>query len=406
MAYLFTVPARSTSTTDKRASTLKPKISYINVVENFPWTLTQSAPTAIKQTPYIELKEFQMKDAALNQMLKAYNKTIDTTSDLDAAFSAGGILLEPNSLLGETSNDLAYENLYDHTGNETGFRYKFPYFENPQNTTNNWTARSSYDQMIQLQRVLAEVSATVEYLNIYAGGAMTEESYLKGLEELLTKFPPTGQGVATLAAIIAAEAAERQGVTGEYLQRAKRIFIDVNVMAVDLQRTYEQLEIALKSATGNIGEDPVLDKPHIWSSSQPRVFNITFPLFNVNPFDDRNAEKTISYNWELCYLLAYQNQYNKINLFTGEPPVFYEVNVPGVYYTKAAYVSNLTILNVGNIRNMFLPVGNSGGSQSNYMSVNVPDAYVVNMTLVDFFMPSRNFLDTINNQGKRNRIKE
>jgi hypothetical protein len=132
------------------------------------------------------------------------------------------------------------------------------------------------------------------------------------------------------------------------------------------------------------------------------VFNISFPLFNTHPAKEDNPNETIARNWELCYLLTYQNLYNKRNLFTGIPPVFYKVDVPGIYFTKAAYVSNITILNVGNIRNMFLPVGNSvAGTTGNFMSVNVPDAYFVNMTLVDFFMPSRNFLDSINDSGKR-----
>jgi len=429
MSYLYTIkrPANRSNQSgalgDLEASTLVSKTGEIDVVEKFPWTLSQSSPAALKQTPYIRLKEYYLLDGALNQLLKAYNKSIDPAADItiDNLLNFGSLLV-PGGIISELENNLAYENLYDHT-NETGFSYKLPYFENPQNTQNNWTARSSYTQMIELQKVLAEVQANVDYLNapFIAAGAqgITAEDYIKGYEELLTKFPPSGGALNILIREGLGKLAERSMLptvlpgagggpmtSGELAQRTRKAMIDFNVLQVDLDRTIEQLKIALKSATGNIGEDPVLDKPHIWSSSQPRVFNITFPLYNTNPFADNNVEKSICYNWELCYLLTYQNLYNKRNLFNGIPPVFYEVSVPGVYYTKAAYVSNITILNVGNIRNMALPIGRSGDNDSanTQASVNVPDAYVINMTLVDFFMPSRNFLETINDESKRTAV--
>jgi hypothetical protein len=152
---------------------------------------------------------------------------------------------------------------------------------------------------------------------------------------------------------------------------------------------------------GNLQGDPVIDKPLIWTTSQPRNFVISFPLFNTDVFGDINAEKTITRNWELCYLLAYQNLYNKKNLYKGTPPVFYEIEVPGIHYTKAGYVNDLKILNIGNIRLLDLPIGSNGERRS----VNVPDAYFVTMSLIDFFMPSKNFLDTINNPTARSRVK-
>jgi hypothetical protein len=418
MAYLFNVqqPNRDTSKGaigDYRASTLtRLGNGVMNVVENFPWTHTKSN-IALKQTPYIELTEYYLLDSAVNQMLKAYNQTI-SSSTLRAITDAAG-LLNPNSLLGQTDNNLLYENLYDHN-NPTGFSYRFPYFENPSNTQNNWVARSSYDFMIQLQRVLAEVEAQTQYLQM---GPQGSDLYLKGMDELLKGNITDPAALNVLIREAAARTLERSTTPitipgtkgnpkgeiiplGEFAQRIRKMLIDLNVLQVDYTRTMEQLNIALQSGIGNIGSDPVLDKPHIWSSSQPRVFNISFPLFNTHPAKEDNPNETIARNWELCYLLTYQNLYNKRNLFTGIPPVFYKVDVPGIYFTKAAYVSNITILNVGNIRNMFLPVGNSvAGTTGNFMSVNVPDAYFVNMTLVDFFMPSRNFLDSINDSGKR-----
>lgn len=430
MAYLFSVNKPTDrqqpggALGNREASKLAPKEDggQIDVIKKFPWTLSNTAPAALEQTPFIKLKEFYLTDAALNQLLKAYNTTLDVNNPLQSA--AGFVVTGPANLLGQTGNDLVYENLYDHT-TETGFSYTFPYFENPQNTQNNWTARSSYDFMIQLQKTLAEVQAQAMYLgfdspiNDPTKGA---RDYIEGYEKLLQGDLRSREALDIIWKEAFMAAVERgatplpslripgfRNITvppGEAAQRIRKALIDFSVLQVDYNRTIEQLQIALKTGTGNLGSDPVLDKPHVWSSSQPRVFNITFPLYNINAYDPEKPNITIGRNWELCYLLTYQNLYNKSNLFTGTPPVFYEVDVPGVYYTKAAYVSNIAILNVGNIRNQFLAVGSTPGVEGAFMSVNVPDAYLVNMTLVDFFIPSRNFLDTINNPRKREVIKQ
>lgn len=420
MAYLFSVKKPTDrqppggALGNREASKLTPKEDggNIDVIKKFPWTLSNTAPAALEQTPFIKLKEFYLTDIALNQLLKAYNFPLDTSSPLSEA--ARFVTSGPQELLDQINNDYVYENLYDHT-TETGFSYTFPYFENPQNSQNNWVARSSYDFMVQLQKVFAEIEAQAMYLDL------SPEQYIEGYESLL-KGDLTGAANVlareTMAKLLESDAlpfsqGQRRmfripGLTlspGQALQRIRKGLIDFNVLQVDYRRTIEQLEIALKTGTGNLGSDPILDKPHIWSSSQPRVFNISFPLFNINAYDPEKPSETIGRNWELCYLLTYQNLYNKKNLFTGMPPVFYEVDVPGVYYTKAAYVSNVTVLNVGNIRNQFLAVGSTPGVEGAFMSVNVPDAYFVNLTLVDFFIPSRNFLNTLNNTRERQAIK-
>ena len=145
----------------------------------------------------------------------------------------------------------------------------------------------------------------------------------------------------------------------------------------------------------SFGKDPAIDKPHLWSTTTPRSFTVIFPLFNTitNP-ESKNWYSNIVKNWELCHLLCYQNLYNKRNLFTGIPPVFYEIDIPGVHYSKAGYISNLQILNVGNIRKLVLPL------EDGNREVNVPDAYMINMTVTDFFIPSKNFMSSLCNKNK------
>jgi hypothetical protein len=164
----------------------------------------------------------------------------------------------------------------------------------------------------------------------------------------------------------------------------------LNQELVSYKRLKQQLEIGLNSGVGKLG-DPALDKPQVWSTTQPRTHNVSFPLFNTVDFT------SLVKNWELCHLLCYQNLYNKRNLFTGLPPVYYEITIPGVHYCKAGYISKLNISNIGNIHRIELPVGPGGTS----LLVNIPDAYLVNLTINDFFIPSKNFLDVLTSDKSR-----
>jgi hypothetical protein len=119
-----------------------------------------------------------------------------------------------------------------------------------------------------------------------------------------------------------------------------------------------------------------MDRPKLWEASTPRTINIKVPLYNTFDFDD------IKKNWDLCYLLLYQNMFNKRDFVTAIPPVFYTVFAPGQFFSIAMYVSDLKIYNKGNMRRM-----NIDG-----LFRNIPDVYEIDMTLTDMIMPSQNML--------------
>jgi hypothetical protein len=123
----------------------------------------------------------------------------------------------------------------------------------------------------------------------------------------------------------------------------------------------------------------VMDRPKLWQESSFRNINIKFPLFNTVDVND------IQKNWDLCYLLLYQNMFNKRDFITAVPPVFYSVDIPGQFFSIGMYVSDLKIYNRGNIRQI-----NVGGKNRN-----IPDVYEVDMTLTDIIMPSQNMLSVL-----------
>lgn len=138
----------------------------------------------------------------------------------------------------------------------------------------------------------------------------------------------------------------------------------------------------------------IMDRPRIWQSHEFRTIDIKFPLFNTLAPDDWKKNRL------LCELLVNQNLYNKRDFITSIPPVFYEVLVLGQHYSYAACVTNITIYNRGNMRqiNEAIPstdLNNTRGELIN--TFNIPDVYEINITLTDMVMPSKNQFQSIQN---------
>jgi hypothetical protein len=247
--------------------------------------------------------------------------------------------------------------------NPTNFTYTFPYFTNNYlNTSNSWVAKPFFKESVALQKMVIGYGAAIA-----AGATFAAANALLNLVNLPIPLDPTDVAKKTKMLV------ER---------------------GFEISKLEEVLQIGFNSPISDM-DDPAIDKPFIWSTTTPRTFNITFPLFNIiTQPENTNWQANIIKNWELCHLLCYQNLYNKRNLFTGIPPVFYEIDIPGIHYSKAGYVNNLQILNVGNIRKYTLQLENGA------TEVNVPDAYMINMTITDFFIPSKNFMSSICSEEK------
>ena len=373
MSYIFTtVPNDQMSPARGLANKLVPAGQLggdINVIKNFSWSYSPKTKEVLDQVPYIKLKEYYLLDNTLNQIFKAYGLVVNNVGDVTetAVTNFGAINVNDNRV---------YQGLYD-LDHKTGFTYTLPFFNSTYlNTTNSWTAAPMFEEIVKLQK-LATAGAYVAT----AGAGLAGLGVVAGAATLAT-----GGGFAALLAAAGA-------VITPYAVPAAKAALRVAEAKVEIEKQIGLMQIGAYSGIGR-DNDPAIDKPKIWNNTLPRTYTITFPLFNT--IGDSNSKdgwsEQIVKNWELCYLLCYQNLYNKRNLFTGLPPVFYSIDIPGVHYTKAGYVSNLTILNAGNIRNMSLPVGPG--------NVNVPDAYIVNMTITDFFTPSKNFLSTIGSSEK------
>jgi hypothetical protein len=88
---------------------------------------------------------------------------------------------------------------------------------------------------------------------------------------------------------------------------------------------------------------------HYDQATNPELkFNLY--LYNTDNFGD------VVKNWELVFMLIYQNLANKTSKILLEPPVLYEVEVDGLHYLPYAYISSLTVVNHGTEREMTIPI--------------------------------------------------
>jgi hypothetical protein len=281
---------------------------YINVVKDFPWTLTP----ARNDVPRVILKEYEVNESTIQRQVDFYVSGIR---------NFGGAI-GTDRIPGVASNNILspYSELYPKTPqNATGFRYDFPYISDI-NFEVNTPVWQSLDTLEQAQKGATGL----------AGVAF-------------------GQGAAAVTdqAINAATAAAGAALAVSYPK---------------------------------VG---IMDRPRLWQNHDFRNIDVKFPLFNTMGPDDWKT------NRQLCELLVNQNLYNKRDLITGIPPVFYELLIYGQHYSYASCVTRLVIYNRGNMRLL---------RDDDGIAVNVPDAYEVNITFTDMVMPSKNQFQSIRNR--------
>jgi len=74
-------------------------------------------------------------------------------------------------------------------------------------------------------------------------------------------------------------------------------------------------------------------------STEGEEISFTFPLINTGSatFDD------VVRNWELLFLLLYNNKPSRRNVSVVDPPVLYQLDIPGVKFLPFCYVSNIAV---------------------------------------------------------------
>lgn len=133
-----------------------------------------------------------------------------------------------------------------------------------------------------------------------------------------------------------------------------------------------------------------IERPKFYAfKSDGDSISFSFPLINTGwaTYDD------VRLNWQLAFLLGYQNRPNRKTREIIDPSVIYEVAIPGVKYMPYAYMSSLRVDYVGARRQLNLDVPTQSGNKK--ISTIVPDAYIISITLNGLVADSQNFLAAV-----------
>ena len=122
-----------------------------------------------------------------------------------------------------------------------------------------------------------------------------------------------------------------------------------------------------------------IEKPQYFQGIDYRTETIEFPLSNTVR---RGTASPIQQNYELLWLLAFQNRPYKTSFARTPPPKIYSVSVPGQFSMPYAYISGMSVDFVGTVRKtkVTVPSGNGEGViGSQEIKTNVPEAYQVSL---------------------------
>lgn len=141
------------------------------------------------------------------------------------------------------------------------------------------------------------------------------------------------------------------------------------------------------SQSGTYIESPKY--PNFPAESKQYTFN--FPLLNTV-----SAEHTQK-NWELIFMLIYQNTPNRVNRSVIAPPHIYEALIPGVWYSRYSYISRLDVNMVGARRKMKVKLHESfkklnAGFENTHIETLIPDAYQVSITVNELIPEAQNHM--------------
>ena len=131
--------------------------------------------------------------------------------------------------------------------------------------------------------------------------------------------------------------------------------------------------------------------------TEGQPIEVTLPLYNTRPA----TYGDICNNFKLVLLLLYQNLPLRQDKVIIEPPVLYDVTIPGNRREPYCYVSSLVINHRGSTRMMEINlagVSNSGGGNDvklpDTIKTIIPDMYEIKLTLQPMVASSKNLLFT------------
>jgi hypothetical protein len=382
-----------------------PSITTVNVARDFPWTYSPPGAVARAETPKAYLLEKRLKTNALMSSIaysfaNAQLGINDITTFLQRNGGAAGdsFINILNKLKDTASNEF-----YLQTGNfavATGAgQLQLP-------------ASPTQEQINQAKIALGKQTASniQDYFQRIAGDS-NETLNTPLLEAYKGLYPTVNTGWKYVLPYFE-----------DYYSSSQNIFGDDSGNQ-NLSNLIKIPGDLLQSAAGAAG---ALSAPFGFSfqekakfynfPSEGEEFSLTFPLINTGNIDFNQVVK----NWQFLFLLLYQNKPSRINRNIIEPPVVYEVGIPGQKFYPFCYMTGLEVSFKGSRRELEFnldfqntvelttaPTGNliqqmdaaedqvsdiASVTTSQKFKAIIPDAYMVKINLKSLVAETRNFM--------------
>lgn len=298
------------------------KAPYIvNVVNDFPWTYSKPGEKARLETPKIIMIEKRFKtNALISNIIYAYataeedfNKLINNLENLIGASAASSFLNVLKSI---------YQTA------KTGADFVFNSASSFTNSTNSPTQENNKESF-NLNTALQKTKDWFKK-NTQDNNPVLNDLLLKAYKNL---YPSANTGWKFVFPYF-----------DDYLNSSQNSFgDDTGMHSLNILKTGVE---ELRSIAGLAG---VLQSPFGFSfqekakfynfPSEGEEFSFTFPLINTG---DINFDQVVK-NWQLLFLLLYQNKPTRLDRNLVEPPVFYQVSIPGQKFLPFCYITNLSV---------------------------------------------------------------
>lgn len=130
-----------------------------------------------------------------------------------------------------------------------------------------------------------------------------------------------------------------------------------------------------------------IETPKIFSltDNNSQTIDIKFPLLNTLSFE--GAVK----NYQLLWLLIFQNTPQRVTKSVVELPRMYDVHIPGVTFMKFAYIDSMKVDFIGVRRRVTIPMPQCPNNPAE-AEVVMPDAYQVTISLKSTIMNANNMM--------------
>jgi len=131
-----------------------------------------------------------------------------------------------------------------------------------------------------------------------------------------------------------------------------------------------------------------VEVPQYFTAGDYEEITVKFDLLNT--YSPQDLQK----NYDLLFLLAYQNLPYREDIARISPPKLYSLFVPGQMYLPYCYMKSMKVDYLGNRRNLPLLKYSStnNGVEHTKQNVIVPDCYRVTITFISMVKPAANFM--------------